>query len=170
MFAQRLSRGSLCNQALKWPPPPSAAIILHLLRSGCSGGDIRLSSPVLPLSFTSLLPSTEVFKLVNVALVHPCGGVIETLARGEGGSHVRLTVHVLMINQNSRVRAKNPWTGFNEAELAGSTMLEPSFETKNTTTGPVVEKCPQRDSKKQSIKIRLADVCVLINIHRFIKT
>lgn len=169
MFAQRLSRGSLCNQALKWPPPPSAAIILHLLRSGCSGGDIRLSSPVLPLSFTSLLPSTVVFKLLNVE-VHPCGGVIETLARGEGGSHVRLTVHVLMIHQNSRVRAKNPWTGFNEAALAGSTMLEPSFDPKqrkqkNTTTGPVVEKCPQRDSKKQSIKIRLADVCVLINIH-----
>lgn len=83
-------------------------------------------------------------------------------------------MHVLMINQNSRVRAENPWTGFNEAALAGSTMLEPSFdpseEKKNTTRGPVVEKCPQRDSKKQSIKIRLAGVCVLINIHGFIKT
>lgn len=42
-------------------------------------------------------------------------------------------MHVLAINQNSRARGDNPWTGFNEAALAGSTMSEPSFDPSEET-------------------------------------
>lgn len=50
--------------------------------------------------------------------------------RGGDGSRVRLTVNVLMINQNSGARGNNPRTGLNEAAPAGSAMSEPSFDPK----------------------------------------
>lgn len=42
-------------------------------------------------------------------------------------------MHVLMVNQNSRAWGDNPWTGFNEAALAGSTMSEPLFDPSEET-------------------------------------
>lgn len=72
---------------------------------------------------------------------------------------------MLVINQNSRARGDNTWTGFNEAALAGSTMSEPSFDPSEETIENkkqdlrAVEKCPQKNSGKQSIKSPLAGVC-----------
>lgn len=147
---------SLCNQVLKWAPPPSASVILHLLCCGCSGGDIK-APPHCPLSLfhPSCLPLSSPLQFST----RECCTRAPFRVRGGGGSRVGLTVNVLMINQNSRARGNNPRTGFNEAAPAGSALSEPLFDPKRrnqkTTRGPAVEKCPQRNSKNKALRFNL---------------